>query len=152
MNAAKCVLAWFAPVLCGCVLLATPNLIRAQAPGGNDPPPTDPGTMPPGNGDPGTTPPGSGDPGTTPPGNGDPGTTPPGTPGTDPEPTIDPFMLFLQEIYDACLAFAEAEFPDASPEFQNWVAWIVFDHFFGDMLIEYLFGGGPAAPTPGLMP
>jgi hypothetical protein len=122
---------------------------------GTQPGPTTPGTTTPGAGTtPGTTTPGAGaSPGTTSPGT-QPGTTSPGTtPGTGTTPgggtgqpgsqaAADPFLMLLQAFFDAVQQFVQEEFPDASPEFQDWLTNAVMDFLFGDLIAEAF--GGPA--------
>ncbi|HKB06295.1 MAG TPA: hypothetical protein VKD90_29135, partial [Gemmataceae bacterium] len=89
--------------------------------------------------------PGSAPPGTTPGG----GTTPgAGTgPGANPsQPAVDPFLTLLEAFFEAVHEFVVDEFPDASPEFQDWLTGAVMDWLFGDLFMEHLFG---APPGPG---
>jgi hypothetical protein len=149
--------------VCFELLGAFSEVAIAQTPGtqpGGDSPGTGPTTPPPGT-QPGGTPPGT-DPTTPPPGGTPPGTdpTPPPTtpPGTEPPPgngneppgetppppsSVDPLLVFLMSAFEATREFVVAEFPDAPPEFQDWLTGAVFTYFFGDLVFEYLFGPPP---------
>jgi hypothetical protein len=48
----------------------------------------------------------------------------------------------LQAFFDAVQQFVQEEFPDASPEFQDWLTGAVMDWLFGDLIAEAF--GGPA--------
>ena len=95
------------------------------APGGSSPGTPSGGTTP-GGSSPGT--------GTTPGGSAGPGTTPS-------QPAADPFLTLLEGLFDAIHQFVATEYPDAPPEFQDWLTGAVMDYYFGDLISEYLFGG-----------
>jgi len=131
------------------------EVARAQTPltqpGGTTPGMTTPPTPTPGTPSPGTQPGGT-TPGTTTPGTGTtPGSAPPGgtTPGsgaTGPgqppsSSAADPFLALLELMYAAVQQFVQEQFPDAPPEFQDWLTGALMDHMFGDMVSRYFFGG-----------
>jgi hypothetical protein len=116
----------------------TPGQTPPMTPPGGAPPGETPPTTPPGETPPGGTPPGETPP-MTPPGGTPPGETPPGE--TPPGPEMDPVLAMLQGFFDLIHEFVVAEFPNAPPEFQDWITFVVFNHFFGDMLFDHLFGG-----------
>lgn len=149
------------------------------SPGSTTPGTTTPGSTSPGSTSPGTpssgTPLGGTTPGSTTPGSGtSPGGTSPGTPpggttpggsspgtgttpggggtGTTPsQPATDPFLVLLQALFETIHQFVVEQFPNASPEFQDWLTGAVMDFYFGDMISEFLFGGsaGLGASGPG---
>lgn len=122
---------------------------------GTQPGGTTPGTTP-GTPTPGTTTPGTGTtPGGTSPGTPPGGTTTPGTGTTGPgqapsQAAADPFLALLEAFFDAVHQFVVDEFPDASPEFQDWLTGALMNDLFGDMIFQHFFGassgfgsGGP---------
>jgi hypothetical protein len=52
-------------------------------------------------------------------------------------------------MFDLIHQFVVEDFPDASPEFQDWLTGAVMDYFFGDMISEFLFGGQSGAGPGG---
>jgi len=163
-----------AGIVCLALVGAFVDVARAQSPptqpGGTTPGTSPPGTTTPGTTPPGTTTPGSGtspgsttpgtQPGTTPGGSSpstqpgtSPGTTPGGgatTPGQTPsQPAVDPFLLLLEAFFEDIHQMVEEQFPDASPEFQDWVTGAVMDWLFGDLMFDRLFGAPSTSRASG---